>query len=219
MSTLTVTAKGQVTLRKDLLDHLGVHPGEKITVDKLPDGRIEVKAAQFKRHGLKLRDRMIGDLPRYAPWASKFSWLLNLSKPFQGLAGFAAQRSLPKWRGETFLSTTAADASDATVVLFVDTFANNFEPEVLTAARRVLEAAGHRVAVARAPSGERAPRNHADSRIGAERQHLSLLFPVEQVIEILHADERGPAALARQRQSLRELPGIHGRGAEVAHLS
>jgi AbrB family looped-hinge helix DNA binding protein len=45
MSTLTVTAKGQVTLRKDLLKHLGVHPGEKITVDKLPDGRIEVKAA------------------------------------------------------------------------------------------------------------------------------------------------------------------------------
>ena len=46
MSTLTVTAKGQVTLRKDLLKHLGVHPGEKITVDKLPDGRVEVKAAQ-----------------------------------------------------------------------------------------------------------------------------------------------------------------------------
>ena len=44
MSTLTVTAKGQVTLRKDVLDHLGVHPGEKITVNKLPDGRIEVKA-------------------------------------------------------------------------------------------------------------------------------------------------------------------------------
>jgi AbrB family looped-hinge helix DNA binding protein len=46
MPTLTVTAKGQVTLRKDLLEHLGVHPGEKITVDKLPDGRIEVKAAR-----------------------------------------------------------------------------------------------------------------------------------------------------------------------------
>jgi AbrB family looped-hinge helix DNA binding protein len=46
MPTLTVTAKGQVTLRKDLLEHLGVHPGEKITVDKLPDGRIEVKAVR-----------------------------------------------------------------------------------------------------------------------------------------------------------------------------
>ena len=46
MSTLTVTAKGQITLRKDLLDHLGVGPGEKIIVNKLPDGRIEVKAAR-----------------------------------------------------------------------------------------------------------------------------------------------------------------------------
>jgi len=45
MSTLTVTAKGQVTLRKDVLEHLGVQPGEKVSVEKLPDGRIEVKAA------------------------------------------------------------------------------------------------------------------------------------------------------------------------------
>lgn len=46
MGTLTVTAKGQVTLRKDLLEHLGVGPGDKIDVDKLPDGRIAVKAAR-----------------------------------------------------------------------------------------------------------------------------------------------------------------------------
>jgi len=46
MSTLTITAKGQVTLRKDFLDHLGVRPGEKLAVDKLPDGRIVVKAAR-----------------------------------------------------------------------------------------------------------------------------------------------------------------------------
>ena len=46
MSTLTVTAKGQITLRQDLLKHLGVRPGEKITVYKLPDGRIEIKAGR-----------------------------------------------------------------------------------------------------------------------------------------------------------------------------
>ena len=45
MTTLTVTAKGQVTFRKDVLEHLGVHPGEKIEVEKLPSGRIEVRAA------------------------------------------------------------------------------------------------------------------------------------------------------------------------------
>lgn len=46
MPILTVTAKGQVTLRKEFLQHLGVHQGEKIAVGKLPDGRIEVTAAR-----------------------------------------------------------------------------------------------------------------------------------------------------------------------------
>ena len=46
MSTLTVSAKGQITLRKDLLKHLGVQAGEKIVVDKLPGDRIEIKASR-----------------------------------------------------------------------------------------------------------------------------------------------------------------------------
>lgn len=45
MTILTITAKGQVTLKQDLLKHLGVGPGEKIEADKLPDGRVVVKAA------------------------------------------------------------------------------------------------------------------------------------------------------------------------------
>jgi AbrB family looped-hinge helix DNA binding protein len=49
MTTLTITAKGQVTLRKDILTHLGVGPGEKVEIEKLPDGRIEVKAAPTGR--------------------------------------------------------------------------------------------------------------------------------------------------------------------------
>lgn len=44
MTTLTVTAQGQVTFRKDVLRHLGIRPGEKIELDKLPDGRITLKA-------------------------------------------------------------------------------------------------------------------------------------------------------------------------------
>ena len=46
MGMLTITTKGQVTLRKELLKHLGVEPGQKVSVEKLPDGRIEVRAAQ-----------------------------------------------------------------------------------------------------------------------------------------------------------------------------
>lgn len=45
MTTLTVTAKGQVTLRKDVLQHLGIRPGDRITVDKLPNGRVVVVRA------------------------------------------------------------------------------------------------------------------------------------------------------------------------------
>ena len=46
MTTLTVTARGQVTFRKDVLQHLGIKPGEKIELDLLPDGRAELKAAR-----------------------------------------------------------------------------------------------------------------------------------------------------------------------------
>ncbi len=46
MTILTVTARGQVTLRKDVLQHLGIKPGEKIELDLLPDGRGILKAAR-----------------------------------------------------------------------------------------------------------------------------------------------------------------------------
>lgn len=45
MTTLTITAKGQVTLKRDLLQHLGVGPGQRVEADKLPDGRLLVRAA------------------------------------------------------------------------------------------------------------------------------------------------------------------------------
>ncbi|HEX5325178.1 MAG TPA: AbrB/MazE/SpoVT family DNA-binding domain-containing protein [Acetobacteraceae bacterium] len=42
---LTITAKGQVTLKQAVLDHLGAAPGRKMRVSFLPDGRIELRAA------------------------------------------------------------------------------------------------------------------------------------------------------------------------------
>ncbi len=53
MTTLTVTAKGQVTLRKNLLEHLGIRPGDKIEVDLLPNGRAELHAAAKKAGSLE----------------------------------------------------------------------------------------------------------------------------------------------------------------------
>ena len=46
MTTLTVTARGQVTFRKDVLKHLGIRPGEKIELNLLPDGRGMLEAAK-----------------------------------------------------------------------------------------------------------------------------------------------------------------------------
>jgi bifunctional DNA-binding transcriptional regulator/antitoxin component of YhaV-PrlF toxin-antitoxin module len=82
MGTLTITSKGQVTLRKDLLTHLGVSPGEKIVVDKLPDGRIEMKAVRppgkisevfnllKKKNGPSLSVEEIGEIARQG-WIGK----------------------------------------------------------------------------------------------------------------------------------------------------
>ena len=41
---LTITAKGQVTLRRAVLAHLGVEPGAKLSVSLLENGRIELVA-------------------------------------------------------------------------------------------------------------------------------------------------------------------------------
>lgn len=46
MKAFTITAKGQVTLRKELLQHLGVHPGDKISIEKLPGGELRFRAAR-----------------------------------------------------------------------------------------------------------------------------------------------------------------------------
>jgi bifunctional DNA-binding transcriptional regulator/antitoxin component of YhaV-PrlF toxin-antitoxin module len=53
VATLTVTARGQVTFRKKVMEHLGVKPGEKLELDLLPDGRGVIRAA--RRHG-KIQD-------------------------------------------------------------------------------------------------------------------------------------------------------------------
>ena len=46
MSSLAVTMKGEVTLEGDLLQHLGVRPGERIEFDKMPGGEIRIRAAR-----------------------------------------------------------------------------------------------------------------------------------------------------------------------------
>jgi FAD/FMN-containing dehydrogenase/Fe-S oxidoreductase len=105
--------------------------------------KIEYLAHYKAKHGYTLRDRAIGYLPRYAPWAAALAPLSNaVSSLSKGFLGFSSRRALPKWRTDVFAEVTSPDAD---VVLFVDTFNRYFEPENARAALKVLQAAGHRV--------------------------------------------------------------------------
>ncbi len=132
--------------------------------------KIEVQAARAQAHGLSLRDRIIGWLPRYAPFAARLPWLMNLRDALPGgaalsetLAGFSARRTLPKWRRDWFRDEEASSftsspegeraprasgESGRDVILFADTFNRYFEPENLRATLAVLDAGGYRTTVA-----------------------------------------------------------------------
>ena len=98
---------------------------------------------------------------------TKASWIANLRDVIPGasglseiLFGFSAKRSLPRWTAKTFIaqalsSEVGQGAAPYEVVLFTDTFNNYFEPENLTAARRVLESAGYVVHIAKVKNESR----------------------------------------------------------------
>jgi FAD/FMN-containing dehydrogenase/Fe-S oxidoreductase len=125
--------------------------------------KIEVLAARAAKHGVSLRDKLIGYLPRYAPLAARFAWLLNLRDSFPGAAklsepiiGFSAKRSLPKWRSKYFApkDVVVGPAGGPEVVLFADTFNRYHERENLDAAVAVLTGAGYRVHLPKPVTGE-----------------------------------------------------------------
>lgn len=126
--------------------------------------KIEVLAARAARHGLSLRDRLVGYLPRYAALASRLAPLANLrnNSPllrmlFEKFAGISAQRALPAWRRDVFKpgSEAAGPENGREVVLFADTFNRAYERENLDAALRVLVEAGYRVHMPEPAEGSR----------------------------------------------------------------
>ncbi len=112
--------------------------------------KIEALAARAARHGVALRERLVAGLPRYAAWASRLSWLMNvrnrsplLRRLSERLLGFAAARPLPEWSGQPFRDAESAPGTaQPRVLLFADTFNRYYEPGNLRAALRVLRAAG-----------------------------------------------------------------------------
>ncbi len=131
--------------------------------------KLEAAAQRATRDGVRLKDRLIGELPRLAPLASRLPWLFNLRDRLPGAAalserwlGLSAQRSWPRFRRDTFKAAAASLAlatreqllaADKGVVLFVDTFNGWFDSENAIAAVRVLQAAGYAVHVATRADG------------------------------------------------------------------
>jgi FAD/FMN-containing dehydrogenase/Fe-S oxidoreductase len=127
--------------------------------------KIEFLAHYKARHGHTLRDRLFARLPDYGPALSRVPGLANLRDRLPGggrlgerLLGLSAARTLPHWRSDTFWRAhrefpqasrdqvlEAGAGGGKAVVLLVDTFNGTFEPENVTAAARVLHAAGYLV--------------------------------------------------------------------------
>ena len=107
------------------------------------------------KNGLRLKDRLVANLPRLAPLASAFSFVANLRNAIPGFAklteaasGISAKRKLPDWRGDIFRERemrAAAATGGREVVLLVDTFNRYYEPGIARDALRVLQAAGYTV--------------------------------------------------------------------------
>ncbi|MDR0275432.1 MAG: type II toxin-antitoxin system PrlF family antitoxin [Burkholderiaceae bacterium] len=55
---LMLTARGQFTFNKSLMQHLGVQAGEKVSIKKLPDGKIEIQAKKNKISSDELFSRL-----------------------------------------------------------------------------------------------------------------------------------------------------------------
>jgi FAD/FMN-containing dehydrogenase/Fe-S oxidoreductase len=133
--------------------------------------KIEAQAARGFKHGFSLHDRLVGWLPRYAPFAARHPWLANMRdrsptlRDISGhIAGFSPKRSLPRWRKDIYRdrsdwSYAASAKGDSTrdVVLFADTFNRYFERENLNAAVSVLAAGGYRVHAVLPADGDERP--------------------------------------------------------------
>ena len=68
-------------------------------------------------------------------------------------------------------------------------------------------------------ASERRPRRQGDAGAGAVGVHLALFLAIDEVVVVLHGDEASPAVGGGEHLQLGELPGEHGRGAEIEHLA
>jgi Fe-S oxidoreductase len=110
--------------------------------------KIEFLHHYHARHGLPLRERLVAELPAYAPAAARMRGVLNLRDRLPGAARLSERwpvsppphpAGLAQARTERPAPAGRCIGDGRDVVLFGDTFNRYFEPENLSAARVVLD--------------------------------------------------------------------------------
>ncbi|GAB3684344.1 FAD-binding and (Fe-S)-binding domain-containing protein [Salinarchaeum chitinilyticum] len=123
--------------------------------------KAELTHQHHQEHGTSVRDRLFGDIRRWAKIGSATApvsnWLASL--PGSGwlaekTVGIASERELPTFARTSFSDWMAgrdpaidADAAERRALVFPDTYTEYIEPEIGKAAVRVLEAANVRVEI------------------------------------------------------------------------
>jgi Fe-S oxidoreductase len=130
--------------------------------------KVEYLAQQNARKKPFLRTRLIGRLSEYLHHYSIAQTLARLRNSSalvaqlgEWLLAISHKRNVPQPLKQTCLERLKEhkgvhiESPVDEVVLLIDTFTNNFNPDTGIAAKQVLERAGYRVHIARAPEGER----------------------------------------------------------------
>lgn len=191
--------------------------------------KIEYLAQRQAITGLTRRTKLFG---RLADWLHRYRWLkylpaLHNRLPFVArlnarLLGISSTSKLPESVASipSFRDTSPADPKGE-VVLLVDTFTRNFQPDNATAALSVLESAGYRVFVAQSGTDQSAlccGRTHlahglVDEAKGHAARMLDVLCPhAEAGRQIIGLE---PACLLAVRDDYRFL-GLGRKADEVA---
>lgn len=124
--------------------------------------KVEYRAQQVAREGVRLRERLFAHMPRWlhrSPWIKPLIRWRNRSPLLKRLSerwiGVSARRQLPEPTSKPFAFSDPARSIPGAfadgrpeVALLIDTFTHHFEPEIAEAAIAVLQAGGYVVHVA-----------------------------------------------------------------------
>lgn len=117
--------------------------------------KIEYQAQRNERLGVPRREKQLAALPQWLHHRRVLRSLIHMRNRSRGLAklgemifGLSAKRQFPEPSLHAYTAPNfdlAHETGDRNVILFVDTFAMHFEPEIAHAAHQVLTAAGYNV--------------------------------------------------------------------------